>query len=33
MTSKNREFLMYYNVERDAFSRIFNVPGNGMECE
>ena len=32
MTSKNREFLMYYNVERDAFSRIFNVPGSGAEC-
>ena len=27
LTSKNREFLLYYNVEKDAFSRIFNVGG------
>ena len=27
LSSKNREFLLYYNVEKDAFSRIFNVGG------
>ena len=27
LSSKNREFLIYYDIERDKFSRIFNVPG------
>ena len=27
LSSTNREFLMYYDLERDTFSKIFNVPG------
>lgn len=31
MTSKNREFMLYYDIERDLSSRIYNIPGNRSE--
>ena len=27
LTSKNREFVLYYDFERDVSSRIYNIPG------
>ena len=27
LTPMNREFLLYYDLERDVSSQIFNMPG------
>ena len=27
MSSRNREFLLYYDIERDVSSQVFNMPG------
>ena len=27
ITSKNREFMLYYDIEKDSSSRIYNTPG------
>ena len=29
MSSRNREFLLYYDIERDVSSQVFNMPGRG----
>lgn len=31
MSSRNREFLLYYDIERDVSSQVFNMPGRGDE--
>ena len=31
MSSRNREFLLYYDIERDVSSQVFNMPGRDDE--